>query len=35
MSEMLDGHDYVATSGDLIRLPMNISHGIFNKTDRP
>src|SRR5712692_4960647 len=31
---LLDGHDYAATSGDLIRLPMNISHGIFNKTDQ-
>ncbi len=29
---LLDGHDYVASSGDLIRLPMNISHGIFNKS---
>jgi quercetin dioxygenase-like cupin family protein len=31
---LLDGHEYVATSGDLIRLPMSISHGIFNKTDQ-
>ena len=29
---LLDGHEYVATSGDLIRLPMSLSHGIFNKT---
>ncbi|MFZ1097350.1 MAG: cupin domain-containing protein [Xanthobacteraceae bacterium] len=31
---LLDGHEYVATSGDLIRLPMSLSHGIFNKTDQ-
>jgi quercetin dioxygenase-like cupin family protein len=31
---VLDGHEYVATSGDLIRLPMNLPHGIFNKTDQ-
>jgi quercetin dioxygenase-like cupin family protein len=31
---LIDGHDYMATSGDLIRLPMNIAHGIFNKTDQ-
>jgi quercetin dioxygenase-like cupin family protein len=32
---VLDGKDFVATAGDLIRLPMNIPHGIFNKTDQP
>ena len=31
---LLDGHDFTATTGDLIRLPMNIAHGIFNKTDQ-
>ena len=31
---LIDGRPHVATSGDLIRLPMNISHGIFNKTDQ-
>ena len=31
---LIDGHEYAATSGDLIRLPMNIPHGIFNKTDQ-
>ena len=31
---VLDGKDQFATSGDLIRLPMNIPHGIFNKTDQ-
>ncbi len=30
----IDGRDYVATAGDLIRLPMGISHGIFNKSDQ-
>ncbi len=32
---MLDGRDYKATSGDLIKLPMGIPHGIFNKSDQP
>ena len=27
--------DFTASAGDLIRLPMNIPHGIFNKTDQP
>ena len=31
---MLEGKDFVATSGDLIRLPMNQAHGIFNKSDQ-
>ena len=31
---LLDGRDFVATAGDLIRLPMNIPHGIFNKSDQ-
>jgi quercetin dioxygenase-like cupin family protein len=31
---VLDGKDFVANAGDLIRLPMNIPHGIFNKTDQ-
>jgi quercetin dioxygenase-like cupin family protein len=31
---VLDGSDFVATTGDLIRLPMNIPHGIFNKSDQ-
>jgi quercetin dioxygenase-like cupin family protein len=30
----IDGKEFVATAGDLIRLPMNIPHGIFNKTDQ-
>jgi uncharacterized RmlC-like cupin family protein len=32
---VLDGRDYFATAGDLIRLPMAISHGFFNKSDQP
>jgi quercetin dioxygenase-like cupin family protein len=32
---VLDGRDYVATTGDLIRLPMGIAHGLFNKSDQP
>ena len=31
----LDGHSFTATPGDIIRLPMNIPHGIFNKSDQP
>ena len=31
---LLDGRDFVATAGDLIRLPMGISHGLFNKSDQ-
>jgi quercetin dioxygenase-like cupin family protein len=31
---VIDGHEFVATSGDLIRLPMNLPHGIFNKTEQ-
>jgi pimeloyl-ACP methyl ester carboxylesterase/mannose-6-phosphate isomerase-like protein (cupin superfamily) len=29
----LDGQDIVAEAGDLIRMPMNQPHGIFNKSD--
>ena len=32
---VIDGKDFVASAGDLIRLPMNIPHGIFNKSDQP
>src|SRR5258708_31655576 len=31
---LIDGKDYVAGPGDLIRLPIGISHGIFNKLDQ-
>jgi quercetin dioxygenase-like cupin family protein len=30
---LLDGTDAVATSGDLVRMPMGIPHGIFNKNN--
>jgi quercetin dioxygenase-like cupin family protein len=30
---MLEGQDVIAEPGDLIRLPLGIPHGIFNKTD--
>lgn len=32
---VLDGQPVVATAGDLIRMPMNIMHGIWNKSDAP
>ena len=32
---MLDGKDFTATAGDLVRMPMGIAHGIFNKSDQP
>jgi quercetin dioxygenase-like cupin family protein len=31
----LDGQAATAKAGDLIRLPMGIPHGIFNKTEAP
>ena len=31
---MLDGQTVYANSGDTIRMPMGIPHGIFNKSDR-
>jgi quercetin dioxygenase-like cupin family protein len=31
---VLEGRDFVATAGDLIRLPMTLAHGIFNKSDQ-
>jgi quercetin dioxygenase-like cupin family protein len=31
---VLDGRDYVAAAGDLIRLPMGVAHGIFNRSDQ-
>lgn len=30
---LLDGKPAMATTGDLIRLPMGIPHGIFNKSE--
>jgi quercetin dioxygenase-like cupin family protein len=32
---VLDGKEFFATAGDLIRLPMGIAHGLFNKADQP
>jgi quercetin dioxygenase-like cupin family protein len=32
---LLDGKLLVATTGDLIRLPRSVPHGIFNKTEQP
>jgi mannose-6-phosphate isomerase-like protein (cupin superfamily) len=32
---LIDGREYIGTAGDLIRLPMGIPHGIFNKSDQP
>jgi quercetin dioxygenase-like cupin family protein len=32
---LLDGREYFASAGDLIRLPMGIPHGLFNKSDQP
>lgn len=31
---LLDGREIKAGPGDLIRLPMGLPHGIFNKTDQ-
>ncbi|CAN7703338.1 cupin domain-containing protein [Bosea sp. LjRoot9] len=30
---VLDGQDSVATAGDLVRLPRNVPHGLFNKSE--
>ncbi len=32
---LIDGKDFVAGAGDLIRLPIGVAHGIFNKSDQP
>ena len=34
MDLVLEGRDFVATAGDVIRLPMGIPHGLFNKSDQ-
>jgi mannose-6-phosphate isomerase-like protein (cupin superfamily) len=31
---LLDGKEFVAQPGDLIRMPMGIPHGLFNKSDQ-
>ncbi len=35
LDAVIDGRGFVATAGDLIRLPMNIPHGLFNQSDQP
>lgn len=32
---LLDGRDFAAAPGDLVRMPMAIAHGIFNRSDQP
>jgi quercetin dioxygenase-like cupin family protein len=32
---VLDGREFNATAGDLIRMPMGVPHGLFNKSDQP
>ena len=34
MDAMIDGKEFIATAGDLIKLPMGIPHGLFNKSDQ-
>src|SRR5581483_790575 len=34
MDALIDGKEFAATAGDLIRLPMGIPHGLFNKSDQ-
>jgi quercetin dioxygenase-like cupin family protein len=34
MDALIDGKEFAATAGDLIRLPMGIPHGLFNKGDQ-
>ena len=34
MDLWLEGRDFVATAGDVIRLPMGQAHGLFNKSDQ-
>ncbi|MEI8146705.1 MAG: cupin domain-containing protein [Alphaproteobacteria bacterium] len=31
---VLDGRESFAEAGDLVRLPMGVPHGLFNKSDR-
>ena len=35
LDAVLDGRDYAASPGDLLRLPMGIPHGLFNKSEQP
>ncbi len=32
---LLDGKGFVATAGDLVKLPMQIPHAVFNRADQP
>jgi quercetin dioxygenase-like cupin family protein len=32
---LLDGKEFSAAAGDLVRLPMQIAHGIFNNSEQP
>jgi quercetin dioxygenase-like cupin family protein len=34
MDATIDGKDFVATAGDVIKLPMGLPHGLFNKSDQ-
>ena len=34
MDALIDGKEFIATAGDLIKLPMGIPHGLFNKSDQ-
>ena len=34
MDAVIDGKEFIATAGDVIKLPMNIPHGLFNKSDQ-
>ena len=35
LDAVIDGKEFSATASDLIRLPMNIPHGLFNNSDQP
>ena len=34
LDALIDGREFVATAGDLVKLPMGIPHGLFNKSDQ-
>jgi quercetin dioxygenase-like cupin family protein len=34
MDALIDGKEFIATAGDLIKLSMGIPHGLFNKSDQ-
>jgi quercetin dioxygenase-like cupin family protein len=35
LDAVLDGREFQATAGDLIRLPLGEAHGLFNKSEQP